>query len=319
MKNHENSKSEKYNKYRKYVLGKSRRNEFLKLFASSFKLYIVLLLFISIQGKKLNINNKNNIKNALSSNNQINEDNKCLIFNKEINECTECYPSFILINGVCEPNYSFKAIFKVDNENEKVKLIDNNYITYIKDMSINGTKLAPNSYYTFENIGNYILYVLIDVSKLDSILSIFSKVYKMASISFTNKFESKNIKNMNYMFNFCTSLTSVDFTNFDTTSVETTNHMFHYCPLLTSIDLSSFKTENLKETQYMFTQCHLLTYINLSSFNTEKLENAYGMFYGCKTLTSLDISNFNTKSLKNMDYMFADCFLLTSIDFLILI
>ena len=105
-------KSEKNNKYRKYKLGKLRRNEFLKLFTSSFKLYIALLLFISVQGKKFNINNKSNIRNILGTNNQINEDSKCLIFNKEINKCTECYPSFILINGVCEPNYSFNIQYK---------------------------------------------------------------------------------------------------------------------------------------------------------------------------------------------------------------
>ena len=125
-------------------------------------------------------------------------------------------------------------------------------------MSINGTRITPSSYYTFEYIGNYILYVLIDISKLDSILSMFSKVFKMVSITFTNKFESKNIKNMNYMFYFCTSLTSIDFTHFDTTNVETTNYMFHACNLLTNLDLSSFKTENLRETQYMFSKCHLL-------------------------------------------------------------
>ena len=314
MKNHKNGKSEKNFKYMKYIIGKSRRNELLKFFASSFKLYIVLLLFISMQGKRFNIDNKSNIRNLLSTNSQINEDNKCLIFNEETNKCTECPPSFILINGVCEPNYSFKAIFKVDSQNEKVKLINDNYITYIKDMSINGTKIELNSYYTFENIGNYVLYVLIDVSKLDSILSMFSKVIKMISISFTNKFESKNIKNMNYMFDSCTSLTSIDFTHFDTTNVETTNYMFQSCRQLNSLDLSNFKTENLKETQYMFSQCNLLTYINFSSFNTGKLENANRMFYGCKAMTSLDISNFHTKSLKNMDYMFADCSLLTSLD-----
>ena len=41
------------------------------------------------------------IRNLLSINYQINEDNKCSIFNKEINKCTECYPSFILNNGIC--------------------------------------------------------------------------------------------------------------------------------------------------------------------------------------------------------------------------
>ena len=98
MKKHENGKIEKNYKYKKYALGNIRINEFLKLFKFSFKLYIILLLFISVQGKKFNFHNKGNIKNLLSINSQINEDSKCLIFNKEISKCTECYPSFILIN-----------------------------------------------------------------------------------------------------------------------------------------------------------------------------------------------------------------------------
>ena len=57
--------------------------------------------------------------------------------------------------GEFESNYSFKAIFKVETENERVKLINDNYISYIKEMSINETKITPSSYYTFGNIGNY--------------------------------------------------------------------------------------------------------------------------------------------------------------------
>ena len=50
----------------------------------------------------------------------------------------------------------------------------------------------------------------------------------MSSISFTDKFDTKNIKNMNYMFYSCNSLTSIDFSLFDTRKVETMNICLNY-------------------------------------------------------------------------------------------
>ena len=90
MENYKNDKLEESYKYIKYIIIKSRRNEFLKLFTSSFKLFIALLLFISVQGKKININDRRDIRNLLNINYQISEVSKCLNFNKETNKCTEC-------------------------------------------------------------------------------------------------------------------------------------------------------------------------------------------------------------------------------------
>ena len=101
-------------------------------------------------------------------------------------------------------NYSIKEIFS--SANKKTKLINDNYIKYVKRMFINNTEISPVSYYNFESLGDYVVYILIDISSLNSILSMFKEVKKMASISFTNKFDTRNIKNMNYLFDLCSSL-----------------------------------------------------------------------------------------------------------------
>ena len=90
--------------------------------------------------------------------------------------------------------------------------------------------------------------------------------------------------------------------------------MFYGCSSLTSLDLSNFKTENVKNMGAMFSRCYDLTSLNLSNFNTEKVQYMSDMFEGCSRLTSLDLSNFNTENVKDMSIMFEGCSRLTSLD-----
>ena len=50
---------------------------------------------------------------------------------------------------------------------------------------------------------------------------------------------------MSYMFYGCSSLTSLNLSNFNTNNVNNMNHMFSYCSSLTSLNLSN--THNVKD------------------------------------------------------------------------
>ena len=53
------------------------------------------------------------------------------------------------------------------------------------------------------------------------------------------------------MFEFCSSLTSLNLSNFNTSNVVDMESMFSNCGSLTSLDLSNFKTSNVVDMRYM--------------------------------------------------------------------
>ena len=112
---------------------------------------------------------------------------------------------------------------------------------------------------------------------------------------------------MSYMFYECTSLTSIDLSNFNTSNVTNMWGMFNYCSSLTSLDLSSFNTSNVTDMGSMFNSCKQLTILDLSGFNILNVTNMRCMFMSCSSLISLELGNFNTSKVTNMSDMFYGC------------
>ena len=115
------------------------------------------------------------------------------------------------------------------------------------------------------------------------------------------------------MFLGCSSLSSLDLTNFDTGNVTDMCRMFQGCYGLTSLDVSKFNTSKVTDMCWMFFGCHKLTSLNVSKFNTTEVTDMSDMFENCYALTSLDLTNFNTAKVKNMRFMFYGCSALTTI------
>ena len=116
------------------------------------------------------------------------------------------------------------------------------------------------------------------------------------------------------MFCNCSSLISLDLSNFDTSQVKETDGMFSGCSSLDSLDLSNFDTSQVMQMDYMFSGCSSLTSLNLTNFNTSQVTLMDSMFMNCYSLTSLDLSNFDTLQVMQMDYMFSGCSSLTSLN-----
>ena len=70
-------------------------------------------------------------------------------------------------------------------------------------------------------------------------------------------------------------------------SLNNINFMFSECSSLISLNLSNFNTINVKDMSYMFYNCSSLTSLNLSNFNTNNVNNMSGMFSYCSSLTTL--------------------------------
>ena len=161
----------------------------------------------------------------------------------------------------------------------------------------------------------------------------FSGCSKLTGITFPQNFGLPTAEdatnNMYSMFYHCTSLISLDLSNFNTSKVKNMVSMFEGCSSLISLDLSSFNTGKVTDMRAMFYKCSSLTSLNLSSFDTSSCiymgsyssydNSSSGMFSGCsklKTITFPHNSNLPTaeSATKDMSYMFYGCSSLTSLD-----
>ncbi|MBN2943537.1 MAG: BspA family leucine-rich repeat surface protein [Streptococcus sp.] len=97
------------------------------------------------------------------------------------------------------------------------------------------------------------------------------------------------VTNMNYMFDNCESLKSLDLTKFNTENVTSMKFMFEACTTLTSLDVSNFNTAKVTDINYMFSNCSALTTIYASdNFVTDQVTYGNNMFYGCEKLKDYD-------------------------------
>ena len=135
----------------------------------------------------------------------------------------------------------------------------------------------------------------------------------LETISGLEYLNTANVEFMDYMFNGCSALKSLDLTNFNTAKVTNMGNMFNGCSALTSLDLTNFNTANVEFMGNMFNGCSALTSLDLTNFNTAKVTNMSNMFKGCSALTSLDLTNFNTANVTYMNNMFEGCSALTTI------
>ena len=117
-------------------------------------------------------------------------------------------------------------------------------------------------------------------------------------------FDTRRVKSMYAMFDNLTSLKELDVTNFDTSNVETMQYMFYNLNKVKKLDLSHFNTENVKSMEGMFAYMTSLRSLNLSGFNTSNVTIMQDMFAATSALQALDLSSFDTRKVTNMQSMF---------------
>ena len=147
-----------------------------------------------------------------------------------------------------------------------------------------------------------------------SLYRFFGSLTTLETITDLEYLNTANVTDMNRMFAYCSSLTSLDVTHFNTANVTDMGYMFLSCSKLSSLDVSHFNTAKVTKMNSMFSSCSKLISLDVTHFNTEKVTDMNSMFYNCSSLTSLDVSKFNTANVTIMYRMFASCSKLTSLD-----
>ena len=179
-------------------------------------------------------------------------------------------------------------------------------IRYLNNKKINCFKCY------FNKKGNFFLNILFK-RPLTKSNNMFFCCSTLISLNFSN-FDTSDITNMKKMFYNCISLQNLNLSNFNTTNVTDMSNMFYNCSSLTSLDISNFNTKNVIDMSEMFYNCSSLISLDLYNFYTKNVTNMSYMFYDCSSLISLDLCNFNTKNVINMNNMFSHCSKLTSLN-----
>ena len=205
-----------------------------------------------------------------------------------------------------------KEVFSDVTKNNMAQIkVEYNNIKEVDDERLKGLSLIMKDY------GNVSLY------------ECFKDCKNITILNFPSTFNTINVTDMSWMFDGCSSLSSLDLSTFNTSSVTSMSCMFSGCSRLSSVDLSTFNTSSVTDMRYMFEGCKSLTSLDLSTFNTSNVKNMCHMFSGCSSLsslnlaqfkipltsgTTLDISTFDTSSVIFMNDMFYGCSNLTSLD-----
>ncbi|MBQ1885287.1 MAG: BspA family leucine-rich repeat surface protein, partial [Bacteroidales bacterium] len=80
------------------------------------------------------------------------------------------------------------------------------------------------------------------------------------------------------------------------------------CSSLTTLDVSNFNTANVTDMGGMFSDCRSLTTLDLSNFNTANVTDMYSMFYYCISLNAIFVGDdWSTASVTESSAMFEDC------------
>jgi LPXTG-motif cell wall-anchored protein len=142
----------------------------------------------------------------------------------------------------------------------------------------------------------------------------FSNFHNVVSYENLSALNTSAVTNMSGLFEFNSSLTSLDLTGLDTSSVTNMSWMFTYDSALTSLNVSGFDTSKVEDFYAMFADVTSLQSLDISNFNTSSAKSMEAMFDGASSLESLDLSNFDTSNVEIMYYMFRNTTSLSSLD-----
>jgi len=102
---------------------------------------------------------------------------------------------------------------------------------------------------------------------------------RITSINFNGCINTSNVTYLDWMFQNCHNLTSLDLTGFNTANVTSLKGMFQNCTALQDITFgNSFSTNKVTAMDYMFQSCSHLTSLDLTGFSFNDNLTTQNMF-----------------------------------------
>ena len=250
---------------------------------------------------------KHSLKLSYTKDNSDNEnaDRTCIYDLKTATTFSEYVADYVATNSTL----TFKKI-----TSDNLEGLDLSRMAVVDNIDIDNIDMVQNVCTNYSSIKNIVFDESFKTYAPTSLSGFFNGCETLETISGLEYLNTANVEYMDYMFNGCSALTSLDLTKFNTAKVTYMNNMFKGCSALTSLDLTNFNTAKVTYMNNMFDRCSALKSLDLTNFNTAKVTDMSFMFYGCSALTSLDLTKFNTAKVVNMGNMFYGCSALTSLD-----
>ena len=189
------------------------------------------------------------------------EENK--VFKAKLNIVGNQNTKMMASAGFCLTNDEKVTITKVVFQ-DSIKSIDNESKVWDMSSSKNKTVMArmvPNT----DDSSTNTLYIQGKggVTANSDSSNLFNGFSKLLEIENLKLLDTLTVTNMSQMFSGCSSLTSLDVSNFDTSQVTSMQGMFYDCTSLTTLDLNNFNTSKVTSMANMFDDCKSL--INLDN------------------------------------------------------
>ena len=161
---------------------------------------------------------------------------------------------------------------------------------------------------------------------------------KLARDDGTTSFNTEGVLYFCWMFRGCSTLPQLDVSSLDTSHAVTMRNMFNECTKLESVSFTDesgstrFDTSQVRFMTAIFNNCRALKRLDLSCFDTSRTVNAplyndtgmeyggdggwgEGMFRYCWELEEIVFGDkFTTEYMVSFDYMFGECKKLKSVD-----
>ena len=147
---------------------------------------------------------------------------------------------------------------------------------------------------------------MLSIGSSKSLLHIFSDCTSLQSLDVSN-WDTSKVKGMAYIFYNCIKLQSLDISNWDTSKVTNMTATFYNCRTLQSLDPREWKTDSVTTIQSIFSGCSSLQSLDLSNWDTSQVTNMYGTFAYCSSLQSLDVSNWDTSQVTRTEQAIYYC------------
>jgi surface protein len=133
----------------------------------------------------------------------------------------------------------------------------------------------------------------------------------------TSNWDTSSVTNLSAMFSGCSSLVSLDTSNWNTSLVTNLSAVFSSCSSLVSLDASNWDTSSVTNILFTFSGCSSLVNLNVSDWDVGSLQSAHYAFYNSPMISALNIAswkNKNSNSITNFTAMFRGCSSLTTLD-----
>ena len=153
---------------------------------------------------------------------------------------------------------------------------------------------------------------MVDTSLITNMGYMFYQT-QIASLDLSG-WDTSNVTDMQYMFNYSGQIKTLNISNFDTSKVTSMKYMFNNCNQLQELTLSNFSNNSLDDMENAFSYCSAIKNMTFSNFNTSNVTKMSNMFRNNNNLQSLDLSSFDTSNVTSMSSMFTQCKALEKLD-----